>query len=80
MAKVITANLAKALANGFKGNPHNMGFIMEQISRKATLGEHELFFGKTASTDENDWAICQMWLIGLEYKVEVSGNIMTVSW
>lgn len=78
MAKVITANLAKALANNMKDNSL-FKEIMENIFREAMLGRHILIVVRNGQSTDS-WEIAQTWLVGLEYEIEATSLKMTIRW
>ena len=78
MAKVITANLAKALANNMKDNSL-FKEIMENIFREAMLGKHILVIVRNGQSTDS-WEIAQAWLVGLEYEIEATPTKITIRW
>lgn len=78
MAKVITANLAKALANNMKDNSL-FKEIMENIFREAMLGKHCLIIVRSGQSTDS-WEIAQTWLVGLEYEIEATSTKITIRW
>jgi hypothetical protein len=79
MAKVITANQARAIANKMEGN-ECFRHVMENIYRQAMLGKTEVTFGRNGQSTDT-WEVCQAWLIGLEYQVEIKSNtLIVVKW
>ena len=78
MAKVITANLAKALANNMKDNSL-FKEIMENIFREAILGKHILVIVRNGQSTDS-WEIAQAWLVGLEYEIEATPTKITIRW
>lgn len=78
MAKVITANLAKALVNNMKDNSL-FKEIMENIFHEAMLGRHGLVIARNGQST-NSWEIAQTWLIGLEYDIEATSTKIIIRW
>ncbi len=78
MAKVMTANLARALANHMKDNSL-FKEIMEKIYREAMLGKHILVVVRNGQSIDA-WEITQTWLIGLEYDIEATPTKIVIRW
>jgi hypothetical protein len=78
MAKVMTANLARALANSMKDNSL-FKEIMENIFRAAVLGKHCLIVARSGQSTDS-WEVAQTWLIGLEYEVEATPSKIIIRW
>lgn len=78
MAKVMTANLARALANNMKDNSL-FKEIMENIFRAAVLGKHYLIVTRSGQSTDS-WEVAQTWLIGLEYEIEATPSKIIIRW